>query len=97
MEEPETGEVQIMLTSEEDPVSMRSLGAQYLSKLVKISGITFAASRTKAKATYVTLLCKNCKNVKVIPCRPGLGGQSYHIHVTTCLRPEKNHVPLIPG
>ncbi|KAL1819710.1 hypothetical protein DCAR_0416014 [Daucus carota subsp. sativus] len=74
MEEPETGEVQIFLTSEEDPVSMRLLGAQYISKLVKISGITIAASRTKAKATYVTLLCKNCKNVKVIPCRPGLGG-----------------------
>ncbi|KAJ9548488.1 hypothetical protein OSB04_021031 [Centaurea solstitialis] len=74
MEEPQTGEVQILLKSDEDPVSMRSLGAQYISKLVKISGITIAASRTKAKATYVTLLCKNCKNVKVIPCRPGLGG-----------------------
>ncbi|KAL4571399.1 hypothetical protein LXL04_018158 [Taraxacum kok-saghyz] len=74
MEEPHTGEVQILLNSDEDPVSMRSLGAQYISKLVKISGITIAASRTKAKATYVTLLCKNCKNVKVVPCRPGLGG-----------------------
>ncbi|XAR50739.1 DNA helicase [Bertholletia excelsa] len=74
MEEPETGEVQILLTSAEDPVSMRSLGAPYISKLVKISGITIAASRVKAKATYVTLLCKNCKNVKTVPCRPGLGG-----------------------
>lgn len=50
------------------------LQAPYISKLVKISGIVIAASRTKAKATYVTLLCKNCKNVKVVPCRPGLGG-----------------------
>ncbi|XP_010245540.1 PREDICTED: DNA replication licensing factor MCM5 [Nelumbo nucifera] len=74
MEDPVTGEVQILLTSKEDSVSMRSLGAQYISKLVKISGITIAASRTKAKATYVTLLCKNCKNTKTIPCRPGLGG-----------------------
>ncbi|XP_019170508.1 PREDICTED: DNA replication licensing factor MCM5 [Ipomoea nil] len=74
MEEPETGEVQILLRSEQDSISMRSLGAQYISKLVKISGIVIAASRTKAKATYVTLLCKNCKNVKVVPCRPGLGG-----------------------
>lgn len=48
--------------------------AHYISKLVKISGITIAASRTKAKATYVTLLCKNCRNVKLVPCRPGLGG-----------------------
>ncbi|CAK9170645.1 unnamed protein product, partial [Ilex paraguariensis] len=74
LEEPETGEVQILLKSEQDSLSMRLLGAHYISKLVKISGITIAASRTKAKATYVTLLCKNCKNVKLVPCRPGLGG-----------------------
>ncbi|KAL1816124.1 hypothetical protein ACET3Z_018698 [Daucus carota] len=43
MEEPETEEVQIFLTSKEDPVSMRLLGAQYISKLVKISRITIAA------------------------------------------------------
>lgn len=74
MEEPVTGEVQILLTSKEDSASMRSLGAQFISKLVKFAGIVIAASRTKAKATYVTLLCKNCKNVKTVPCRPGLGG-----------------------
>ncbi|CAL0325649.1 unnamed protein product [Lupinus luteus] len=74
MEDAATGDVQILLTSKEDAISMRSLGAQYISKLVKISGITIAASRTKAKATYVTLICKNCKNGKQVPCRPGLGG-----------------------
>ncbi|KAG5593618.1 hypothetical protein H5410_034850 [Solanum commersonii] len=74
MEEPEIGEVQILLRSEQDSMSMRSLGAQCISKLVKVSGIVIAASKTKAKATYVTLLCKNCKNVKIVPCRPGLGG-----------------------
>ncbi|XP_042506697.1 DNA replication licensing factor MCM5 [Macadamia integrifolia] len=74
MEEPVRGEVQILLTSKEDCLSMRSLGAQYISKLVKIAGITIAASRTKAKATHVTLVCKNCKSVRAVPCRPGLGG-----------------------
>lgn len=105
MEEPLAGEVQVLLSSKEDALSMRSLGvrcaclllayvlallscsntlwcdegsaflqADYISKLVKVSGITIAASRTKAKATYVTLLCKNCRNVKMVPCRPGLGG-----------------------
>ncbi|PPR80403.1 hypothetical protein GOBAR_AA40309 [Gossypium barbadense] len=48
--------------------------AQYISKLVKISGITIAASRIKAKATYVHLICKNCKSARAVPCRPGLGG-----------------------
>ncbi|PON81283.1 DNA replication licensing factor Mcm [Trema orientale] len=74
LEEPVPEDVQILLTSKEDPVSMRSLGAQYISKLVKIAGITIAASRVKAKATYVTVMCKNCKNVQRVPCRPGLGG-----------------------
>ncbi|XP_031483441.1 DNA replication licensing factor MCM5 [Nymphaea colorata] len=74
MEEPNIGDVQILLSSKEDSLSMRSLGAEYISKLVKISGISIAASKTKAKATYVTLLCKNCKNVRTVPCRAGLGG-----------------------
>ncbi|GAU11989.1 hypothetical protein TSUD_196130 [Trifolium subterraneum] len=74
MEDAAPGDVQILLTSKEDSVSLRSLGAQYISKLVKIAGITIAASRTKAKATYVTLICKNCKKGKQVPCRPGLGG-----------------------
>ncbi|XVE97520.1 hypothetical protein REPUB_Repub03eG0026500 [Reevesia pubescens] len=74
MVEPQTVEVQILLTSMEDPVSMRLLGAQYISKLVKISGITISASRVKAKATYVQLICKNCKSPRTVPCRPGLGG-----------------------
>ncbi|MQL98590.1 hypothetical protein Taro_031301 [Colocasia esculenta] len=74
MEEPVTGDVQIFLASKENSGSMRSLGADYMSKLVKIAGITIAASRVKAKATYVTLMCKNCKSVKTVPCRPGLGG-----------------------
>ncbi|KMZ60966.1 DNA replication licensing factor [Zostera marina] len=74
MEEPLTGDVQIFLSSKENSVSMRSLGADHMSKNVKISGIAIAASRVKAKATYVTLLCKNCKSIKTVPCRPGLGG-----------------------
>ncbi|CAK9326524.1 unnamed protein product [Citrullus colocynthis] len=85
MVEPVPGDVQILLTSKEDPVSMRSLGAQYISKLVKISGITIAASRTKAKATYVTLICKNCRSTTRVPCRPGLGGA---IVPRSC-----NHIP----
>ncbi|KAH1067367.1 hypothetical protein J1N35_032354 [Gossypium stocksii] len=74
MVEPQTDEVQILLTSKEDPVSMRSFGAQYISKLVKLSGITIAASRVKEKATYVQLICENSNSSRTVPCRPGLGG-----------------------
>ncbi|KAF3452998.1 hypothetical protein FNV43_RR03431 [Rhamnella rubrinervis] len=87
LEEPVPEDVQILLTSKEDPVSMRSLGAQYISKLVKISGITIAASRVKAKATYVIVMCKNCRNVQRVPCKPGLGGA---IVPRSC-----NHIPQL--
>ncbi|KAK1323008.1 hypothetical protein QJS10_CPA02g01234 [Acorus calamus] len=96
MEEPVTGEVQILLSSKENSVSIRSLGAEYMSKLVKIAGIVIAASRTKAKATYVTLLCKNCKNVKTVPCRPGLGGAIVPRSCDHVPQPGEEPCPLDP-
>ncbi|XP_031378523.1 DNA replication licensing factor MCM5 [Punica granatum] len=96
MEEPEVPPVQILLTSKEDPVSLRSLGAQYISKLVKISGITIAASRTKAKAITVKLVCKNCRNVKEVPCRPGLGGAIVPRSCDHIPQPGEEPCPLDP-
>ncbi|KAK9706033.1 hypothetical protein RND81_07G100600 [Saponaria officinalis] len=96
LEDPVARDVQILLSSREDPLSMRSLGAHYISKLVKISGITIAASRTKAKATYVTLLCKNCRNVKLVPCRPGLGGAIIPRSCDHIPQPGEEPCPLDP-
>ncbi|PKU64318.1 DNA replication licensing factor MCM5 [Dendrobium catenatum] len=96
MEEPVTGDVQIFLSSKENPVSMRSIGAEYMSKLVKIAGITIAASRVKAKATYVTLLCKNCKNIKTVACRPGLGGAIVPRSCDHVPQPGEEPCPLDP-
>ncbi|KAG0479580.1 hypothetical protein HPP92_010438 [Vanilla planifolia] len=96
MEEPVTGDVQIFLSSRENPASMRSIGAEYMSKLVKIAGITIAASRVKAKATYVTLLCKNCKNIKTVACRPGLGGAIVPRSCEHVPQPGEEPCPLDP-
>lgn len=96
MEDPAPRDVQVLLTSKEDPVPMRSLGAQYISKLVKIAGITIAASRTKAKATYVTLICKNCRNVKQVPCRPGLGGAIVPRSCDHAPQPGEEPCPIDP-
>uniref|UniRef100_A0A7N0ZT65 DNA replication licensing factor MCM5 n=1 Tax=Kalanchoe fedtschenkoi TaxID=63787 RepID=A0A7N0ZT65_KALFE len=96
MEEPVVGETQILLTSKEDSVSMRTLGAGYISKLVKISGIVIAASRVKAKATYVTLMCKNCQNVKMIPCSPGIGGANVPRSCDHAPQPGEEPCPLDP-
>ncbi|KAF2613172.1 hypothetical protein F2Q70_00010453 [Brassica cretica] len=96
MEEPTPSDVQILLTSREDPVSMRLLGAQYISKLVKISGISIAASRVKAKATYVFLVCKNCRKTREVPCRPGLGGAIVPRSCDHVPQPGEEPCPLDP-
>lgn len=96
MEEPSTGEVQVLLSSKENSISIRSLGADFISKLVKISGIIIGASRTKAKATYVSLLCKNCKNVKSVPCRPGLGGAIVPRSCDHAPQPGEEPCPIDP-
>nr|CAD1827796.1 unnamed protein product [Ananas comosus var. bracteatus] len=96
MEEPVKGDVQIFLSSKENCVSMRSIGAEYMSKLVKIAGIAIAASRVKAKATYVTLMCKNCKNIKTVPCRPGLGGAIVPRSCDHVAQPGEDECPLDP-
>ncbi|KAM3244678.1 hypothetical protein ACQJBY_056158 [Aegilops geniculata] len=96
MEEPVTGDVQIFLSSKENCVSMRSIGADYMSKLVKIAGIAIAASRVKAKATHVTLLCKNCRSVRTVPCRPGLGGAIVPRSCDHVPQPGEEPCPLDP-
>ncbi|TVU27892.1 hypothetical protein EJB05_19393 [Eragrostis curvula] len=96
MEEPVTGDVQIFLSSKENSVSMRSIGADYMSKLVKIAGIAIAASRVKAKATHVTLVCKNCRSVRTVPCRPGLGGAIVPRSCDHVPQPGEEPCPLDP-
>lgn len=68
-------------------LTIADVQAHCISKLVKVAGITIAASRVKAKATYVIVMCKNCKNVQRVPCRPGLGGA---IVPRSC-----NHIPQV--
>ncbi|VVA25057.1 PREDICTED: DNA replication licensing factor [Prunus dulcis] len=96
LEERVPEDVQILLTSKEDPASMRRLGAQCISKLVKVAGITIAASRVKAKATYVIVMCKNCKNVQRVPCRPGLGGAIVPRSCNHIPQPGEEPCPLDP-
>uniref|UniRef100_A0A453PWS7 DNA helicase n=1 Tax=Aegilops tauschii subsp. strangulata TaxID=200361 RepID=A0A453PWS7_AEGTS len=70
--------------------------ADYMSKLVKIAGIAIAASRVKAKATHVTLLCKNCRSVRTVPCRPGLGGAIVPRSCDHVPQPGEEPCPLDP-
>ena len=46
-----------------------------IAKLVKISGISIAASTIKAKATKITIQCRSCQNfLNNIHVKPGLEG-----------------------
>jgi DNA replication licensing factor MCM5 len=44
----------------------------------------------------VTLLCKNCKNIKVVACRPGLGGAVVPRSCDHTTQPGEEACPLDP-
>lgn len=78
---PEVKDVQVMLYksgangSLAQSISMRDIKPeQFVSRLVIVPGIVTSASRPKHKATKVTIQCRTCKNTKILPCKPGMGG-----------------------
>lgn len=73
--EEDIEDIQILLNSGANPTNMRDLKSDYVSKLVKISGIVIAASGIRCKATKISIQCRSCSNV--IPnlnLGPGLEG-----------------------
>ncbi|KAK4885009.1 hypothetical protein RN001_001280 [Aquatica leii] len=68
-------DIQIMLTSEANPSSLRGLKSDVISRLVKIPGIIVSASGIRAKATKIAIQCRNCQNIiPNLPIKPGLEG-----------------------
>ncbi|KAJ3145719.1 minichromosome maintenance protein 5 [Geranomyces variabilis] len=65
---------QVMLLSNANPLPVRSLDALSISKLVRLSGIIISASTLAAKATYVQIMCRSCRHVKVMPVNSGFAG-----------------------
>jgi len=55
--------IQVVLESEANPSSMRNLGSDHVSRLVKVQGIVVAASGIKAKATSISIQCRSCRTV----------------------------------
>lgn len=67
--------IQVILKSEADSISVRGLGSDRVSRLVKIPGIVVAASGIKAKATLISIQCRSCRTViPNITIKPGLEG-----------------------
>ncbi|KAF5298740.1 hypothetical protein FQR65_LT09609 [Abscondita terminalis] len=68
-------DIQIMLISDANSSNLRGLKSDVISKLVKIPGIIVSASGIRAKATKITIQCRNCQNViPNLPIKPGLEG-----------------------
>uniref|UniRef100_A0A7S0RN97 DNA replication licensing factor MCM5 n=1 Tax=Pyramimonas obovata TaxID=1411642 RepID=A0A7S0RN97_9CHLO len=73
-EEQVKHDIQILLSSTQNPTNVRNLSSQDISKLVVIPGIVIGASRAKSKGVQITLQCKACKSLRTVACKPGFGG-----------------------
>uniref|UniRef100_A0A8B9FAC5 DNA replication licensing factor MCM5 n=1 Tax=Amazona collaria TaxID=241587 RepID=A0A8B9FAC5_9PSIT len=68
-------DIQVMLKSDANAASIRSLKSDQMSHLVKIPGIVIAATPVRAKATTIAIQCRSCRNtITNIAVRPGLEG-----------------------
>ncbi|GMH37088.1 hypothetical protein BSKO_04961 [Bryopsis sp. KO-2023] len=56
--------------------SARNIMAEKISQLVQVPGIIIGAAKPRAKATYMTIQCKDCKMTTSIAVSPGMGGVS---------------------
>lgn len=73
--EEDVKDIQIFLSSDANPASLRDLKSEVVSRLVKIPGIIVTASGIRAKATKIAIQCRSCRNmIPDLPVRPGLEG-----------------------
>lgn len=88
---------QVMLHSDANYTLIRDLNASYISKLVRIPGIVIGASTLSSKATKLHIMCRTCRNIKIISVN---GGFSSIQLPRTCDSPatlgEKKECPLDP-
>jgi len=59
-------EFQIVLKSDERTLSLRSLTADHVNQLIRVSGIVISCSKVRSKTTLVAIKCTKCATVKVI-------------------------------
>lgn len=65
---------QLILKSDANPVLIRDLNAQYISKLVRVPGIVIGASTLTSKATVLQLVCRSCQHLHRISVGSGFAG-----------------------
>lgn len=78
----------VMLLSNTNPIPLRDLESTYISQLVRVHGIVIASSTLAAKATYLHLMCRQCRHVKQVAVSGGFSGITL---------PRKCDAPVMPG
>ncbi|VDM81474.1 unnamed protein product [Strongylus vulgaris] len=92
--EEEMKDIQISLTLDEYPTSIRRVKSAQVSQIVKICGIIVAASQVRAKATKITLQCRTCRHtISDQALKPGLEGFQLP---RTCGAPQSGQLQRCP-
>jgi DNA replication licensing factor MCM5 len=68
------GDFQIILKSDQNSQSLRSLTAEHINTLIKVPGIVISCSKVRSKAVEISIKCTKCQSVKRLPCRTVMGG-----------------------
>ncbi|ORX58496.1 MCM-domain-containing protein [Piromyces finnis] len=75
VEENDTfAEFQVTLISNARSISIRDLDSTYMSKLVNVPGIVISSSTLSAKATHIHIMCRSCRNTKILKVNGGFTG-----------------------
>ncbi|KAG6799177.1 DNA replication licensing factor Mcm5 isoform X1 [Apis mellifera caucasica] len=73
--EEKVEDIQVLLSSDAHPSSLRGIKPDAVSKLIKIPGIIISASGIRAKATKIAIQCRSCRSMQSnISIKPGLEG-----------------------
>uniref|UniRef100_A0A1B6D033 DNA replication licensing factor MCM5 n=2 Tax=Clastoptera arizonana TaxID=38151 RepID=A0A1B6D033_9HEMI len=73
--EGQVEDIQILLSSEALPSSLRDMKSELVSRLVKIPGIAVSVSGIRAKATQIAIQCRSCRNIiPNLQVKPGMDG-----------------------
>jgi DNA replication licensing factor MCM5 len=65
--------IQVLLFNFARVSDLRDLGADNVSQLVCVRGIVVSSGRPRVKSTRLSIMCRNCRNRRLINCSAGFG------------------------
>ncbi|KAF7488175.1 DNA replication licensing factor mcm5-A [Sarcoptes scabiei] len=89
--------IQVIFSSDANPISLREVKSDVISKLVKVPGIIISASNVRAKATKISLQCRGCQEIiKDVNINAGLEGYLLPRKCNTDQTGRLNKCPIDP-